>query len=192
MWLIKNCIVFSLFTSLLGCQQVHKKYCEQTNWRKEAFFSALQGQNRKQLLELQQQCQKFQVTINVQAYNEGFDEGAIQFCSTESGKDYGARGEKYNGTCEGHSNELHFLKSYKLGRLKYLKKQVKLKKIQLEESEARLWRKHNEFELESNTNPALAVKAYDDLESFKAENERLKSELQSLNKLIEDLNSKEI
>lgn len=176
----------TLFTQL-GCQHVNKKYCEDTNWRKEAFLLALQGENRSKFSEFQKQCKPFKVEISQQAFNEGFDEGASQFCQSDAGINYGKLGLEYKGTCEKHQNEIDFIKKYNHGRLIFLKKQLELKESKLEESDTRLWRKKNEFELESNTNPALAVKAYDELESYKAENERLKTEIQDLKKTIETL-----
>ncbi len=178
---------FCIFITQLGCQHVDKKYCEDTNWRKEAFLLALQGENRNRISEFQKQCKPFKVEISAQAFNEGFDEGASQFCNSNAGVSYGASGSEYKGTCERHANEIDFLKSYNRGRLSFLKNQLIVKREKLEDSETRLWRKKNEFELESNTNPALAVKAYDELESYQAENERLKVELEGLIKVINSM-----
>ncbi len=174
----------------LSCQHISKKYCEDTNWRKEAFVVALQGENRTKFIEFQNQCKPFKVDLNQQSFDEGFDEGASQFCLSEAGREFGASGLIYKGTCEKHANEIDFFKNYKLGRLDFLKNQFDSKSKKLEESNARLWRKKNEFELESNTNPALAVNAYNELESYRVENERLKSEIGNLNAQIIDLETK--
>lgn len=178
--------VTTLCSALVSCQQFTKKYCEDTNWRKEAFLFALSGENRDKYSEISKKCKSLKADIDKQVFDEGFDEGASQFCEATAAFEYGQQGYMYKGTCK-KLNEPEYLKKYNKGRLSYLQNQYDLKQKSLEESDSRLWRKKNEFELEANTNPNLAVKAYDELESFKAENERIKSELEILKKLISDL-----
>lgn len=189
--MIKVLVFISLTFGLIACQQFTKSHCEKTNWRKEAFLLALAGESRNSFNKISKQCKKFKVDIDAQVFNEGFDEGAIQFCNTKSGITYGQQGGTYRGTCK-NFNETEYIKSYINGRLSFLNNQYNLKKISLEESEARLWRKRNEFELESNTNPNLAVKTHDELESLKAENELIKTELENLKKMISDLQKESV
>jgi hypothetical protein len=177
---------FILSLGLASCQQFTKKYCEDTNWRKEAFLFALSGENRDKFHEISKKCKSLKVEVDQQVFNEGFDEGASQFCEPKAAFEYGKSGYMYKGTCK-TQNENEYLKKYNKGRLSFLQNQYDLKQKNLEESDARLWRKKNEFELEANTNPNLAVKAYDEMESLKAENERIKSELETLKQLITDL-----
>ncbi len=176
--------LFLIFLS--ACQQFTKSSCEKTNWRKEAFLLALSGENRSEFTKLAKICQRFKVQIDRQVFNEGFDEGASQFCEKDAALEFGKSGFVYKGTCE-NFNENEFVRTYIYGRLQFLNQKYKKTLKKLEESEARLWRKKNEFELESNTKPTLAVKAYDELESFKAENERIKSDLEGLKNMISDL-----
>lgn len=178
--------VLSLGMLLTGCQQSSKKFCENTNWRKEGFFTALNGKSRRIFEDYSKKCKEKKVELNSAVFNEGFDEGASQFCERSAAIAYGAEGLLYDGTCE-DLNEVEFLKSYRKGRLSFFQRKYNSKKTQLEESESRVWRKNNEFKLEVNTNPGLASIAYDELESLKAENERLKSELMIIKESIRDL-----
>lgn len=174
------------FLGLGGCQHFSKNYCEDTNWRKEAFLYALSGESRDIFKNISKKCKAFKVDVDQQVFNEGFDEGAAQFCSPPAGFDYGKGGYLYKGTCK-NLNEKEYMKSYIQGRLVFLNEQFKKTNAQLEESNARLWRKKNEYELEANTNPALASRAYDELESYRAENERIKSDLEAIKEMISEL-----
>lgn len=171
---------------LTACQQYSKSYCEKTNWRKEAFVLALSGESRSSYDKFAKRCQPFKTEIDKQAFNEGFDEGASQFCTNQGGLDYGKNGYLYKGTCK-NFNETDFVKNYIQGRLKFLEAQLKKTQEQLEESDARVWRKRNEYELESNTKPAFAENAQDELDSIMAENDQIKSDIEKLSALIADL-----
>lgn len=180
-----------LFLSVTGCEHFSKKVCENTNWRKEGYLIALKGEPRSQFLKFKKKCENKNVEINEVVFNEGYDEGRAQFCKSESAYDFGKQGFKYQGACQDlPQGENEFLISYNKGRIEFLKKQMKSLKAKLADSETRLWRKRNEYELEANTNPASASKAYDELESFIAENERLKQELDELNNMISALQEK--
>lgn len=187
---IPTLILISLcfFTS---CQQFSKSYCEKTNWRKEAFLLALSGENRDSYQKFAKKCAPHKTEIDKQVFNEGFDEGASQFCTNKAGLEYGKNGYSYKGTCQ-NINETDFIKNYIRGRLIFLNAKYKDLEQQLEDSDARVWRKKNEYELESNTKPALAEVASDELESIKAENERIKSDLEKLRAMITDLQKESV
>lgn len=176
---------------LNACQHYSKKSCEETNWRKEAFLFALGGEDPDIYNKIAKKCKALKVDVDKQVFREGFDEGATQFCSSASALEYGQGGYPYKGTCK-NLNEKEYMKTYTKGRLIFLSSQYKKVSAQLEESNSRLWRKRNEYELEANTSPTLASRAYDELESYKAENERIKSDLESLQSMIKDLQKESV
>jgi hypothetical protein len=180
-----------LILLLTSCQQFSKSYCEKTNWRKEAFLLALSGENRDSYKKFAKKCAPHKTEIDKQVFNEGFDEGASQFCTNKAGLEYGKNGYPYKGTCQ-NINENDFIKNYIRGRLIFLNARYKSLEQQLEESDAMVWRKKNEYELEANTKPALAEVASDELESIKAENERIKADLEQLRAMITDLQKESI
>ncbi len=189
---LKFCL-YLLFANfaLTACQQYSKRYCEKTNWRKEAFLLALSGESRDIYVKFAKKCRTHRTEIDKQAFDEGFDEGTAQFCTNKAGLEFGKNGYLYKGTCK-NLNENDFIKNYIRGRLIFLNKQHKKIQHQLEDSEARVWRKRNELELESNTKPVMADVVSDELDSIIAENERLKGDLENLKSLINDLQKESV
>jgi hypothetical protein len=181
-------LILFLLPLLIHCEHYTKKFCENTNWRKEGYFIGLKGEPRSHFLRFKTKCESKNVDISEAVFNEGYDEGCAFFCKAEPAFEFGKSGFKYQGACKDlPQGEQLFLSNYNKGRIEFLKKQIRLLKSKLAESDTRLWRKRNEYELEANTNPALASRAYDELESFIAENERLKQELGDLNATVKEL-----
>lgn len=172
---------------LIGCQNSAKKECEEKNWRQQAYMDALNGIPLKNFKKTQEQCQKrFNIEIQNEIYKEGYDLGLVKLCTREQGFEFGINGKEYFGTCQ-ERDEDTFLKSYRFGRLEYLKKLRQHLNTEIQESEGRVWRKQNEYELEANSNPTAAREAYDVLESYRSELLRLQEEQTRLNKRITDL-----
>lgn len=178
-----------LLMSLAGCQNTAKKDCEDKNWRQQAYMDALNGIPLKNFQKIQEFCQKrFNIEIQNEIYKEGYDLGLVKLCTPIQGFEFGKNGQEYRGTCR-ERDEDSFLKSYRQGRLEFLKKARQQLTIEIQESEGRVWRKQNEYELEANSNPTAAREAYDVLESYRSELLRLQEEHTQLNKRIADLES---
>lgn len=178
-----------LLISLAGCQNSAKKDCEDKNWRQQAYMDALNGIPLKNFQKTQELCQKrFNIEIQNEIYKEGYDLGLAKLCTPVQGFEFGKNGKEYRGTCR-ERDEDSFLKSYRQGRLEFLKKARQQLTIEIQESKGRVWRKQNEYELEANTNPTAAREVYDVLESYRSELLRLQEEHSQLNRRIADLES---
>lgn len=178
-------IVFSLL--LQACQNTAKLGCEDTNWRQQAYVDALKGVPIDKFTSTQQYCHKnFGIEIQSEMYKEGYDLGLAKLCTRSQGFEFGAKGKEYFGTCK-ESDEEGFLKAYRSGRLKFLSKLSNQLNQEIQESEGRVWRKQNEYELEANSNPQAAREIYDVLESYRAELLKLQNDQLELKTRIQDL-----
>ena len=178
-----------LFILLGGCQQAERKNCKNANWHKEAYILALKGYGRDIYKEKNKECLKFDIKINKDYFFKGYEKGASQFCQPRWAYKFGLDNQTYKDTCP-QKMEKVFFKNYFKGQLHYHQKKLQNKSKELAESNARLWRKRNEYEFEANTNPEIASKAFDQLKSSKAENTRIRWELDELNSKVEILKKK--
>ena len=184
---IKACMWIFLTSFLLGgCQQALHRNCKKANWYKEAYLLALKGQGRDIYKKKASECLKFNVKINKSIFFKGYEKGALLFCQPDWAYKFGLDNQTYKDTCP-KKMEKKFFKNYFKGQLHYYKKKLQLKSKELAESDSRLWRKRNEYELEANTHPETASEAFDKLESSKAENTRIRSKLNDLKLRIEAL-----
>lgn len=178
--------VFLIFLGLTACQNTAKQECEDKNWRQQAYLDALNGLPLNRFQKVQDQCQKFNVEIQSEIYKEGYDLGLVKLCTRQQGFEFGLKGREYYGTCKERDEE-GFLKAYRSGRLQYLKKVHAQLYKDIQESEGRVWRKQNEYELEANSNPQAAKEVYDILESYRAELTKLQQEYADVKTRIDEL-----
>lgn len=175
--------------SLSACQSLEKVRCEENNWRQQAYIDALEGQTLDEATPTLKRCkERFNVDIRSEVYKEGFESGLAKLCTRSYGYEFGLKGYEYKGTCQTRE-EPGFLMAYRSGRLQYLKSLRQQLQLDIQDSEGRVWRKKNEYELEANSNPQAARQAYDVLESYRAELQKLRESQAEINARIAELTS---
>lgn len=184
-------ILFSLLTlmlgTLFGCQNTEKIKCEQTNWRQQAYLDALNGSDINDFKKTKDRCLKlYKINIKSELYQEGFETGLAKLCHPDAAMQLGLSGKEYRGTCK-NLDEEKFLTAYRKGRLVFFRQLYNENTKKILDSEARVWRKQNEYELEANSNPEAAREAYDVLESYRSELSRLQKEKEQLKQKIDEL-----
>lgn len=109
---------FILICSLLflqGCATMSKNECLSGDWRAIGFEDAAKGQGRDRIGEHRQACADYGIAPDLAAYQQGYDQGLLSFCTPRNGYAMGRDGYEYTGICPVEAEE-GFLQGYEGGR----------------------------------------------------------------------------
>lgn len=101
--------------ALAGCATVSKEECEATDWYTVGYEDGAMGQGIERLAGRRQACARHGVSLDLEAYRAGRDEGLLEFCQPANGFRAGARGRDYSGACPAHL-AANFEDAYRAGR----------------------------------------------------------------------------
>ncbi len=110
-------ILFLAVTIILlgGCAVMGEQDCLNANWHAVGHQDGSVGQGRGRLQQRRQACEQHGVTVDRNAYHEGYELGLNAFCTAASGYERGREGHRYNGVCP-PLLEGDFLTGYQRGR----------------------------------------------------------------------------
>jgi hypothetical protein len=113
-------LIISAFALLAGCASgMTKSECLVADWRAIGYEDGAAGREVGAVTPRRSACaKKAQVGVDMDAYLEGRAAGLAEFCRPASGYDWGARGGRYAGQCEGR-NERLFVAAYEKGARLY-------------------------------------------------------------------------
>lgn len=110
--------VFSIlpFIAVAGCASgMSKEECLYADWRAIGYEDGAAGRDAAAIGSRRVACaDKAKVTPDMEAYLQGREHGLGQFCRPANGFDYGARGGRYAGACQGR-DEGPFVAAYEKG-----------------------------------------------------------------------------
>lgn len=96
-----------------------EKECLYADWRAIGYEDGAAGRDAGAISHQRAACaDKARVTPDMEAYIAGREAGLNQFCRPMNGFDYGSRGNRYAGACQGR-NEAAFVASYEKGLALY-------------------------------------------------------------------------
>ncbi len=107
-----------VFAALSGCAAMSSEECANSDWVAVGFEDGSRGYSTDRFAKHRKACAKHGITADFQAYQEGRDEGLVEFCQPTRGFNLGARGGRYNGVCDVALEE-EFLDAYRVGRQLY-------------------------------------------------------------------------
>lgn len=113
-------LIISASGLLAGCASgMTKSECLVADWRAIGYEDGAAGREVGAVTPRRSACaKKAQVAVDMEAYLAGRAEGLGEFCRPASGYDWGARGGRYAGQCEGR-NESLFVAAYEKGARLY-------------------------------------------------------------------------
>eukprot|EP01036_Dinobryon_divergens_P010809 gene10809-14502_t len=82
-----------------GCATLSKEECLVANWREIGFTDASQGYTQARVAEHRAACAEAKVTVNLEEYNKGFEQGLKNYCTVNTGFDLGSKGAAYPDQC---------------------------------------------------------------------------------------------
>ncbi len=107
-----------LALAVSGCAGMSSEECALSDWSAVGFEDGANGYTTDRFSNRRKACAKHGVTADFRAYQEGRDEGLVQFCQPSRGYNLGVRGGAYNGVCDAALEE-EFLDAYRVGHQLY-------------------------------------------------------------------------
>jgi hypothetical protein len=104
-----------LATLALGaCSSMSPEECAATDWTAIGYEDGARGLSSDSFASHRKACAKHGVTADFRAYQEGRDEGLLEFCQPGRGYNLGMHGGSYGGVCD-PAREPAFLDAYRMG-----------------------------------------------------------------------------
>lgn len=100
---------------LSGCATLNKDECLTADWYAIGYEDGANGLSPTRIGAHREACAKHGITPDLRAYQDGYDEGVIGFCTARNGFNRARGGYQYNGICP-PSLEPDFLDGYEAGR----------------------------------------------------------------------------
>ena len=99
---------------LSGCASMSSDECVNSDWAAIGYEDGSRGYTTDKFGSRRKACAKHGVTADFKAYQEGRDEGLVEFCQPSRGYNLGASGGTYYGVCDVAMEE-EFLDAYRAG-----------------------------------------------------------------------------
>lgn len=142
----RTIIPLTLLTALAGCTSMSPEECKTANWYQVGYQDGLNGHNPNLINNYAEDCGEVGISADNAAWQQGFNNGALIYCSPDNGYSVGVEGREYYGVC---SSNL-FLENYQLGRQEYERKQ------RIEELDKQI----SDIDFQLNNKPAKDTKKY--------------------------------
>lgn len=111
--------VVILAVMLAGCASgLSKDECRVADWYAIGYEDGVRGHGEQRIAEHRKACARHEVSMDLERYRRGRDEGLTEYCTASSGYQQGRRGRTYNGVCP-QRTEADFLAAYREGRRVY-------------------------------------------------------------------------
>jgi hypothetical protein len=103
---------------LSGCASMSGDECMTSDWAAIGYEDGARGYTSDRLGEHRKACAKHGVTPDFAAYQNGREQGLVEYCQPGRGFRIGSNGGSYNGVCDANL-EGDFLDAYNAGRHLY-------------------------------------------------------------------------
>jgi hypothetical protein len=103
-----------VFGSLSGCATMSSDECLSGDWTAIGYEDGARGYNTDRFGKHRKACAKYGVTPDFTAYQNGRDQGLVEYCQPYRGFSVGSNGGRYNGVCS-VGMEADFLHAYNAG-----------------------------------------------------------------------------
>ncbi len=101
-------------TVLSGCASMSSEECANSDWVAIGYEDGSRGYTTDKFGSRRKACAKHGVTADFKAYQEGREEGLVEFCQPSRGYNLGVSGGSYYGVCD-VAMEGDFLDAYRVG-----------------------------------------------------------------------------
>ena len=104
--------------AMSGCATMNSEECALSDWSAVGYEDGARGYSTERFSSHRKACAKHGITADFRAYQEGRDEGLVEFCQPSRGYNLGVSGSSYNGVCDVALEE-EFLDAYRVGHQLY-------------------------------------------------------------------------
>ena len=112
-FLVNTGIVLAI-AMVSGCASMSSEECANSDWVAIGYEDGSRGYTTDKFGSRRKACAKHGVTADFQAYQEGREEGLVEFCQPSRGYNLGVNGGTYYGVCDVAMEE-EFLDAYRVG-----------------------------------------------------------------------------
>ncbi len=109
--------IFSILLSSCA-SHLNQEQCASMNWHDVGFNDAANGQALRNLNTAINDCAKFNLTVNTNAYQQGWQQGARQYCQPNNAYTLGTQGQGYAAICPADLSSA-FEKAWRKGLRRY-------------------------------------------------------------------------
>lgn len=106
------------FLALGGCASMSSDECAMSDWTAVGYEDGSRGYTTERFGSHRKACAKHGISADFTAYQEGRNQGLVEFCQPGRGFNLGANGGQYNGVCRADL-EQEFLDAYRVGHQLY-------------------------------------------------------------------------
>lgn len=190
--LIRNILVLgTIAITVSSCATMNKDECLTADWKTIGYGDGTNGYEASRIAQHTSACAEHKIRPDLNAYNQGRDQGLNQYCIPSTGYNKGASGYRYNGVCSGH-NEGAFVDALNYGltvhsavaRLNSLKSNYSQQEQYIAQLERSLQQKENQIV----SGKLSKLKAYKLLNETKEMAEELGKAKSSLGGLQDEIN----
>lgn len=104
--------------ALSGCAGMSSEECVATDWNAVGYEDGARGFTSERFSRHRTACAKHGVTADFAAYQDGREQGLLEYCQPGRGYDVGVSGGRYYGVCSADL-EPDFLEAYNAGNVLY-------------------------------------------------------------------------
>lgn len=106
----------------MACSTFSKNDCKNMNWQNAGYQTALDGEKADHRIKyyLKECTNEHKVTVNLDAFTKGYDQGIKIYCSEANLYQKGLSGKIYKNICKESESTANF----SIGRSQYLEKKV--------------------------------------------------------------------
>jgi hypothetical protein len=107
-----------LILTLSGCASMSSEECANSDWTAVGYEDGSRGYTSDQFSNRRKACAKHGITADFPAYQDGREQGLIEYCQPGRGFSVGESGGRYNGVCAAHLED-GFMDGYNVGHQLY-------------------------------------------------------------------------
>ncbi len=111
-------LLATIALGLGGCASMNADECATSDWTAVGYEDGSRGYTTERFGAHRKACAKHGITADFQAYQQGRNQGLVEYCQPGRGFTLGANGSRYNGVCSADL-EPEFLDAYNAGRKLY-------------------------------------------------------------------------
>jgi hypothetical protein len=93
------CGCVALLLALAGCSTMSQNECATADWRTVGYEDGVNGYPGDRIGQHRKACAKYGVAPNLSLYQQGREQGLLEFCQPANGYRVGAQGRSYAGVC---------------------------------------------------------------------------------------------
>ncbi|MBT8107150.1 MAG: DUF2799 domain-containing protein [Gammaproteobacteria bacterium] len=169
-----------------GCASMSSEECVATDWSAVGYEDGARGYTTERFSKHRKACGKHGVTADFSAYQQGREQGLVEYCQPGRGYDIGVRGGRYYGVCR-VDLEADFLDAYNAGYHLYtLRSNVSRASADISAKERELEVVHQDIRkkeaalIDSETTMEQRILLLADLKELSERTGKLEAEIQDL------------